>query len=57
MEAALCLAMPHDGFEPSGGVLTPASALGTRLVERLNDSGMELSVRALSTIADQFSLV
>ena len=45
MEAALCLALQRDACAPEGGVLTPATAMGHVLVERLNLSGMELSAR------------
>jgi short subunit dehydrogenase-like uncharacterized protein len=37
-ETAVCLAL--DGLTAPGGVLTPASCLGTRLVERLRGAGM-----------------
>ena len=45
IEAALCLALSRDACK--AGVLTPASALGLVLVDRLNASGMSLGVRAL----------
>jgi short subunit dehydrogenase-like uncharacterized protein len=41
-EAALCLA--KDNLPTRGGVLTPASAMGVRLVERLRKAGMTFSV-------------
>jgi short subunit dehydrogenase-like uncharacterized protein len=42
-EAALCLA--HDEIPDRTGVLTPATAMGTALADRLRAQGMELSVR------------
>jgi short subunit dehydrogenase-like uncharacterized protein len=42
-ESALCLGV--DDLTSSGGVLTPAVAMGDRLVERLRARGFELSVR------------
>jgi len=41
-ESALCLAV--DGVDSPGGVLTPATAMGSRLVERLRRAGLELTV-------------
>ena len=41
-EAALCLA--KDDLRVGGGVLTPASAMGMRLVERLRHAGMTFAV-------------
>jgi short subunit dehydrogenase-like uncharacterized protein len=43
-EAALCLAIDGPTLDSGGGVLTPASALGTRLLERLRRAGMTFSV-------------
>jgi short subunit dehydrogenase-like uncharacterized protein len=43
-ESALTLALDHDRLPPHTGVLTPATALGTPLVERLRNAGMTLSV-------------
>ncbi len=45
-ESALCLAQ-DDEIPKQGGVLTPASALGMRLVERLRNAGMTFEVDAL----------
>ena len=45
IEAAMCLARQRDECEPAGGVLTPASAMGRALVQRLNRAGMQLSAR------------
>ena len=47
IESALCLALQRDECEAAGGVLTPAAAMGSPLVERLNRSGMELGARVL----------
>jgi short subunit dehydrogenase-like uncharacterized protein len=45
-EAALTLVHDRESLPPSpGGVLTPATALGDALVERLRMAGMELSAR------------
>lgn len=44
-EAALLLSRPPTGLPDASGVLTPASALGMPLVERLRAQGIELSVR------------
>lgn len=44
MECALCLALERERCDPKGGVLTPASALGDVLVERLQKQGMKLFV-------------
>jgi short subunit dehydrogenase-like uncharacterized protein len=41
-EAALCLAL--DDLPARGGVLTPASAMGTRLIDRLRKAGMTFDV-------------
>lgn len=41
-ESALCLA--KDELESRGGVLTPASAMGTKLLERLRAAGMTWDV-------------
>ncbi len=43
-ESALCLAF--DGVEAKGGVLTPASSMGMKLVERLRRAGMTFEVEA-----------
>ena len=49
IEAALCLALARDRCDASGGVLTPAVGLGDVLVDRLENSGMELDVRVLGS--------
>jgi short subunit dehydrogenase-like uncharacterized protein len=41
-ESAVCLA--KDDLPPRAGVLTPASAMGTRLIERLRAAGMTFEV-------------
>ncbi len=43
-ESALCLALDHDSLPRTGGVLTPASAFGMRLVERLQEAGLVFEV-------------
>jgi short subunit dehydrogenase-like uncharacterized protein len=42
-ESALCLA--QDGLDVPGGVLTPAYAMGDRLVRRLQAAGMTLTAQ------------
>ena len=49
LEAALCLALQHKELEARpelrrGGVLTPASAMGVLLIERLRAAGMTFDV-------------
>lgn len=44
-EAALCLAFDEAPAGLPGGVLTPASAMGMRLVERLREAGLIFSVQ------------
>ena len=41
-ESAMCLA--QDNLETPGGVLTPASAMGMRLIDRLRTAGMDWRV-------------
>jgi len=43
-EAALCLARDQEQLPPRAGVLTPATAMGMPLVERLRRAGMTLEV-------------
>ena len=43
-ETALCLALDHDRLPDRAGVLTPATALGDVLVDRLRAAGMTLTV-------------
>jgi short subunit dehydrogenase-like uncharacterized protein len=41
-QAALCLA--QDDLPTAGGVLTPSTAMGYRLIERLRDAGLTFEV-------------
>jgi short subunit dehydrogenase-like uncharacterized protein len=43
-ESALCLALDRDELPPRQGVLTPASAMGNRLIERLRADGMTFAI-------------
>jgi short subunit dehydrogenase-like uncharacterized protein len=43
-ESALCLALDRDRLPDRAGVLTPATAMGEGLVERLRAAGMTLTV-------------
>ena len=43
-ESALCLALDRDDLPPRHGVLTPASAMGNRLIERLRAAGMTFAI-------------
>jgi short subunit dehydrogenase-like uncharacterized protein len=43
-EAALCLALAGDALPQRAGVLTPATAMGGALVDRLRAAGMKLDV-------------
>lgn len=43
-EAGLCLALDGATLGTEGGVLTPATAMGTRLIERLRDAGMRFDI-------------
>ncbi len=45
-ESAVCLAH-DDAIAKTGGVLTPASSMGTRLLDRLRKAGMTFEVGAL----------
>jgi short subunit dehydrogenase-like uncharacterized protein len=44
-ESAVCLALEGEAIRRPGGVLTPASCLGMRLVRRLSEAGMTFEVR------------
>jgi short subunit dehydrogenase-like uncharacterized protein len=46
-EAALCLALDRDALPDRHGILTPATAMGDALVDRLRGAGMTLSVEKL----------
>lgn len=49
-EAALCIALQRSELPGAqGGILTPAAALGSTLVKRLNDSGITFAVAATTT--------
>jgi short subunit dehydrogenase-like uncharacterized protein len=43
-ESALCLALDGAELDSPGGVLTPASAMGSTLIERLRAAGMVFDV-------------
>ncbi|MGF1464883.1 MAG: saccharopine dehydrogenase family protein [Sandaracinaceae bacterium] len=45
-EAARCLALDGADLEAPGGIRTPASTMGARLIERLRGAGMTFEVRA-----------
>jgi len=45
-EAALCLALQGAELQSAGGILTPATAMGMRLVERLRRAGVTFEVQA-----------
>ncbi len=45
-ESALCLA--KDSLPKAGGILTPASCMGSTLLERLRRAGMKFEVEALA---------
>ena len=57
VEAALCLALPTEraktpGSKRGGGVLTPAAALGSTLVDRINATDvLGLDVKPLAETA------
>jgi short subunit dehydrogenase-like uncharacterized protein len=44
-ESALCLAFDHETLPDRAGVLTPATAMGHTLIERLRAAGMTLDVK------------
>jgi len=43
-ESALCLALEGADLDSPGGILTPASAMGTRLIDRLRKAGLTLAI-------------
>jgi short subunit dehydrogenase-like uncharacterized protein len=47
-QSALCLALDGDRLPAAAGVLTPSTAMGTALVDRLRAQGFTLSVAGLS---------
>lgn len=42
--AALCLALDRDALPTAAGVLTPAQAMGHRLLARLQAAGLQFRV-------------
>ena len=44
-ESALCLALQGAELQVEAGILTPASAMGMRLVERLRAAGMTFEIK------------
>jgi short subunit dehydrogenase-like uncharacterized protein len=48
-ESALCLALDRDRLPDRAGVLTPATAMGTVLADRLRAAGQTLAVEQIST--------
>ena len=48
-ESALCLAVDRDRLPDRGGVLTPATAMGDVLVDRLRDADVTLTVDRLGS--------
>jgi short subunit dehydrogenase-like uncharacterized protein len=49
-ESALCLALDRESLPPSAGVVTPAVAMGRRLVERLQAAGIEFRLTSAETV-------
>ena len=47
-ESALCLALDRDRLPKRAGVLTPATAMGSVLVDRLRGAGITLTARQVS---------
>jgi len=47
-ESALCLALDGDRLPDRAGVLTPATAMGTALADRLRSAGQVLAARRVS---------
>ena len=44
-ESALCLALDGANLQTEGGILTPASAMGTKLIDRLRSAGMKFDLQ------------
>jgi short subunit dehydrogenase-like uncharacterized protein len=44
-ESALCLVLDRDALPDRAGMLTPATAMGDALVERLRAAGQTLELR------------
>jgi short subunit dehydrogenase-like uncharacterized protein len=55
-ESALCLALDRDQLPDRAGVLTPATAMGTALADRLRSAGFTLTARPLPVAAGAASL-
>jgi short subunit dehydrogenase-like uncharacterized protein len=47
-ESALCLALDRDRLPDHAGVLTPATAMGAALADRLRSAGHTLATQRLS---------
>jgi short subunit dehydrogenase-like uncharacterized protein len=47
-ESALCLALDRDRLPDRAGVLTPATAMGAALADRLRSAGHTLVVRRIT---------
>lgn len=52
-ESALCLATERDALPIRGGVVTPAAAMGDRLVPRLRAAGLKITVTGPDASSDQ----
>jgi short subunit dehydrogenase-like uncharacterized protein len=50
-EAALCLALDRDSLRDRSGVLTPATAMGDMLVNRLRAAGLIFTVERVTASA------
>lgn len=44
-EAAVCLALDGDKLRSEGGILTPATSMGTTLIDRLRNAGMTFELQ------------
>jgi short subunit dehydrogenase-like uncharacterized protein len=47
-ESTLCLALDRDRLPAHAGVLTPATAMGTALADRLKSAGHTLTTQPLT---------
>jgi short subunit dehydrogenase-like uncharacterized protein len=47
-ESALCLALDRDRLPDRAGVLTPATAMGTALADRLKTAGHTLATQKIT---------
>ena len=43
-ESAVCLALQRDSLTATGGVLTPAAAMGETLIKRLHAKGLTFEI-------------